>query len=140
MTRYFYSADGENTAGPYMLEQLAEMSRSGEITAETLVISEDSQTGWIPFHQLMNAESPTPDTPAAASHQAIVPKSMNRQYKVIVLTTGCFTQTLDPARLQDTLNKEARGGWRFAKSIHEEKKVLGIFSREAHFLIFERDA
>ena len=63
---------------------------------------------------------------------------MNHQYKVIVLTTGCFSGTLDPRILQDTLNVEAQGGWKFSKSIHEEKKILGIFSREAHFLIFEK--
>jgi len=63
---------------------------------------------------------------------------MNLQYKVVVVTTGCFGGTLDPLKLQDTLNQEAQGGWRFSKSIHEEKKVLGIFAREAHFLIFEK--
>jgi hypothetical protein len=61
-----------------------------------------------------------------------------RQYKVSVLTTGCFTQTLNPMKLQQTLNQETQGGWQFVKSIHEEKKILGIFSREAHFLIFEK--
>jgi hypothetical protein len=63
---------------------------------------------------------------------------MNPQYKVVVLTTGCLSGTLDPAKLQSTLNQEAQGGWKFTKSIHEEKKILGIFSREAHFLIFEK--
>ena len=30
-------------------------------------------------------------------------------------------------------------GWKFVKSIHETKKILGIFSREAHFVIYERE-
>ena len=36
------------------------------------------------------------------------------------------------------LNKEAGHAWHLARSIHEHKKILGIFSRESHFLVFER--
>lgn len=65
--------------------------------------------------------------------------SANRGYKVVVLTTGCFSGTLDPNRLQKALNDGAKGGWKFSKSIHEQKRILLLFSREAYFLIFERD-
>ena len=60
------------------------------------------------------------------------------QYLVYPLTTGIFSGTLDHRKLQDALNKHAASGWEFDKSIQETKKVLGIFSREAHFLIFRR--
>ena len=61
-----------------------------------------------------------------------------RQYTVHTFKTGCFSGTLDPNKLQAVLNQHAQQGWKFVKSIHEEQKVFGIFSREAHFLIFER--
>lgn len=64
-------------------------------------------------------------------------QNAQREYIVHTFTTGCFTGTLNPMKLQDTLNKYAAQGWRFVRSIHEEKKILGIISREAHFLIFE---
>jgi len=59
-------------------------------------------------------------------------------YDVDVLTTGVFTGTLKPEKLVAALNARASQGWRLARSIHEEKRVFGIFKREAHFLIFER--
>lgn len=62
----------------------------------------------------------------------------NKQYVVHTFKTGCFSGTLDPIKLQEVLNEYGQQGWRFVKSIHEEQKVLGIFSREAHFLVFER--
>lgn len=62
----------------------------------------------------------------------------NKQYFVHTFTTGCFSGTLNPAKLQEVLNHYGAQGWRFVRSIHEEKKILGIISREAHFLIFER--
>jgi len=65
-------------------------------------------------------------------------QNTQKQYIVHTFTTGCFTGTLNPMKLQDTLNKYASEGWRFVRSIHEEKKILGVISREAHFLIFER--
>ena len=62
-----------------------------------------------------------------------------KEYIVVLNDTGLFSGSLDPARLQTQLNKYAVQGWRFARSIHETRKVFFIFSRECHFLIFERD-
>ncbi len=63
-----------------------------------------------------------------------------KKYHVTTFTTGCWSGTLNPLRLQATLDSEAQQGWRFITSIHEQKRVLIFFHREAHFLIFERDA
>ncbi len=64
---------------------------------------------------------------------------MQREYHIHALTTGFFSGTLNPRKLQDTLNRYGAEGWRFVRSIHETKKVWGIFSRESHFLVFERE-
>jgi hypothetical protein len=62
-----------------------------------------------------------------------------KQYLITPVSTGFFTGTLSTARLQECLNHHGALGWKFIRSIHESKKVFGIFSREAHFVIFERD-
>jgi hypothetical protein len=63
-----------------------------------------------------------------------------KEYLVVPLTTGFFSHSLDETKLQKFLNKHAQQGWRFVRSIHETKRVYGgLFSREAHFVIFERD-
>jgi hypothetical protein len=62
-----------------------------------------------------------------------------KQYIIKPVTTGFFSGSLSETKLQDFLNQHGAKGWKFIKSIHETKKVLGIFSREAHFVIFERD-
>lgn len=59
-------------------------------------------------------------------------------YKVHTLTTGLFSGNLNPTRLEAALNEHAAQGWKFARSIHETKRAWLIFSREVHFLIFER--
>lgn len=62
-----------------------------------------------------------------------------KQYIVRPVTTGFFSGALNELKLEAFLNGHAAQGWKFVKSIHETKKILGIFSREAHFVIFERD-
>jgi len=62
-----------------------------------------------------------------------------KEYLVEPVTTGFFSGSLSERKLQDFLNSKARHGWRFVRSVHESKKVMGIFSREAHFVVFERD-
>jgi len=61
-----------------------------------------------------------------------------KHYLVKPVTTGFFSGSLSEKKLQDFLNQYGSQGWRFVKSIHETKKVWGLFSREAHFVIFER--
>lgn len=62
-----------------------------------------------------------------------------KQYIVRPVTTGFFSGTLNELKLEAFLNEHAAQGWKFVKSIHETKSILGIFAREAHFVIFERD-
>jgi hypothetical protein len=62
-----------------------------------------------------------------------------KDYLVETVTTGFFSGTLKAAKLNTALNKRAAEGWRLARTIHERKRVLVLFSRESHFLIFERD-
>jgi hypothetical protein len=62
-----------------------------------------------------------------------------KEYIVSPLHTGFFSGALDPRKLQDVMNHHARQGWKFLNSIHETKKIFLFFSREAHFLIYERE-
>lgn len=62
------------------------------------------------------------------------------KYKVVPLDTGVFTGALDAEKLSAELNKWANKGWRLKRTIHEERKVLGIFKRESHFLVLERES
>ena len=62
-----------------------------------------------------------------------------KQYVVVPFLTGCMSGNLDPDKLASTLNQHGQQSWRLVRTIHETKRVLGIFAREAHFLIFERD-
>ena len=57
----------------------------------------------------------------------------------MLLDTGFFTGNLSGERLQKALNTMGRDGWRFVRSIRETRRSLGLFRREAHFLVFERD-
>lgn len=54
--------------------------------------------------------------------------------------TRLFSGTVDPALLEATINVKAAEGWRLIRTIHERKRSFVLFSREVHFLIFERDA
>jgi hypothetical protein len=62
-----------------------------------------------------------------------------KQYLVESVTTGFFSGTLNPQKLQNALNQRGAQGWRLVRTIRETKKILGMFSREAHFVIYERD-
>ena len=62
-----------------------------------------------------------------------------KDYLVETVTTGFFSGTLKAAKLNAALKKRAAEGWRLARTIHERKRVLLLFSRESHFLIFERE-
>jgi|GEM_PF-1801961 len=128
------------------MEELQKLNNSGQLSPTTVVAEENSNGEWVSASSLLISSPPRPSAaPVPAPATQIEPfdnnmttPSSNLTYKVVVLTTGCFSGTLDPNKLQQTLNSEAKGGWKFARSIHEQKKILGLFSREAHFLVFER--
>jgi hypothetical protein len=63
-----------------------------------------------------------------------------KQYLVESVTTGFFSGTLNPQKLQNALNQRGAHGWRLVRTIHETKKILVFFRREAHFVIYEREA
>jgi hypothetical protein len=62
------------------------------------------------------------------------------EYKVVTVSTGFFSGRLSASKLERALNLHTSGGWRFSKSIHESQRWLFFFSREAHFLVFERES
>ena len=62
-----------------------------------------------------------------------------KQYIVVPFLTGCMSGNLNEKALTKQLNEYAAQGWTFTRSIHETKRVF-LSQREAHFLIFERDA
>lgn len=59
-------------------------------------------------------------------------------YEVEVLKERRFSSTLDPKRLADVLNSRASDGWTFVRSITSTSRSWLLFSRETHFLVFER--
>jgi hypothetical protein len=62
-----------------------------------------------------------------------------KNYIVHAYKTGFFTGTMNEKTLEQVLNHYAQQGFRFVRSIHEEKKSFLFFKREAHLLIFERE-
>lgn len=62
-----------------------------------------------------------------------------KQYSVVPFHTSLFSGHLDPVKLAAALNEHGQQGWRFVWTIHETKRAFAIFSREAHFLVFERE-
>ena len=63
-----------------------------------------------------------------------------KQYIVVPQYTGCLDGTLNEKKLNAVLNEWGSKGWMLKENIHETKRVFFFFQREAHFLIFERDA
>lgn len=61
---------------------------------------------------------------------------MASEYRVVPMSTSFFSGSLDPKKLEGTLNEYAKQGWKFERSIHETKGTL--IKREAHFLIFSK--
>lgn len=60
------------------------------------------------------------------------------EYKVVPFYEGC-TGTLNEGDLSRVLNEETGEGWRFKRSIREQRRVFLLWTREEHFLIFERE-
>ena len=63
---------------------------------------------------------------------------MPHTYKVEFFRTRLFSGTLDAEQLEKTLNRLGAEGWVLERSIAERKRVLGLFSREVHVLIFRK--
>lgn len=61
------------------------------------------------------------------------------EYRVEPYYTGCLSGALNPKKLASVLNGFSEDGWRFVRSIHEVSRIFLFFSRESHFLIFERE-
>lgn len=57
-------------------------------------------------------------------------------YKVEYFRTRFFSGTLDASHLEKTLNRLGAEGWVLERTIAERKRVLVLFSREVHILIF----
>lgn len=62
-----------------------------------------------------------------------------KEYLVVPFHTGFFSGTFNPAKFQELLNAHGRMGWKFDRSIHERRRILFLFSREAHFVVFSRE-
>lgn len=62
------------------------------------------------------------------------------KYEVEQVKKRLFSGTLDAKRLQETLNTRAAQGWTFQRQITDSTRVMLIFKREVHFLVFQRSA
>ena len=138
--KYILWVDNDSV-GPCDLPQIAQLYQQGVVTAETQAKSEAELAEWKSlldvFPSLLSI------IPAADQGRSLVTQRKlpsNKTYHVVLVFTGLFSGTLNPSKLQDTLNTQARAGWRFARSIQETRRILLFFRREAHFLIFERDS
>lgn len=161
MKRYYHSTSGKPSEGPHSMEELADLFAEGGISRETVVLEEGSEGQWKKIEEVMVIETiPEPEgltiPPIAADPSPkpgpTLPSIIKEEfsdvseieskgvYKVVVLSTGCFSGTLNPNKLQDVLNNHAQKGWKFSKSIKEEKRILLLLKREAHFLIFEKSS
>lgn len=60
------------------------------------------------------------------------------EYKVDTFSTGFFSGTLNPKKLESQLNKQAAEGWQLARTIHETRRIFLFFKRETHFLVLVR--
>ena len=65
---------------------------------------------------------------------------MPHNYHVEYFKTRFFSGTVDADRLKRTLNRLGEDGWLLERTIHERKRVLFLFSREVHILIFRHVA
>ena len=63
-----------------------------------------------------------------------------KQYKVVPITSGMFTGRFDASKLEEFLNSLAQHGWQIRTTFKEETRGTLPGSREALFVIMERDA
>lgn len=59
-------------------------------------------------------------------------------YKIHAFNTGFFSGTLNPGKMAQVLNQHDQEGWELDRTIHEPSRVLLLFRRETHFMIFNR--
>lgn len=58
------------------------------------------------------------------------------RYEVEVIKERFWSGTLDHKRLAEILNDRAGNGWQYQHAITASRRVLLLFKRDAHFLIF----
>ena len=58
----YYVFIGNEAAGPYSVEEIAQLLQSGEISPEVLAVPEGSED-WVPLNQLIRIETGTPQAP-----------------------------------------------------------------------------
>ena len=63
-----------------------------------------------------------------------------QKYKIHSYHTGFFSGTVNARKLEAVLNQHDQDGWVLNRTIHETSRVLLLFRRETHFLIFQRRA
>lgn len=68
-----------------------------------------------------------------------------KEYKAVIYQEGMISSILlgsakvDPERLSDFLNDNARNGWRVVTMEKDIRRTLLFFSREAYLVIMERE-
>lgn len=61
-------------------------------------------------------------------------------YEVEAFKERFWSGTINPNRLAEVLNSRAQAGWRYRHTITAGRRVLLMFKRDTHFLIFEQGA
>lgn len=69
-----------------------------------------------------------------------------KQYKAVIYQEGMLGSLLfgaskvDPVKLSDFLNKNAKEGWRVVTMEKDIRRMMLFFKREAYVVILEKDA
>jgi hypothetical protein len=59
-------------------------------------------------------------------------------YEVDVISTSFRRRVPSARRLQKALDRRSAAGWQLSWTIRNERRVLRLLRRNAHFLVFER--
>lgn len=59
-------------------------------------------------------------------------------YDVEVFRGRVFSGTINHGKLTAVLNDRAAAGWKLARTLKDERRILLLFTAATHYLIFER--
>lgn len=68
-----------------------------------------------------------------------------KEYKVVIYREGMLGSLLlgaskvDPEKFSEFLNQNARQGWRVVTMEKDQRRMLGLWKREAYLVVMERD-
>ena len=148
----YINKDGQQH-GPYTVGQLQESLQQGHFTPQDHACYDNQN--WVTVGQvpgLAAGGQAAAAQPQAAAQQfpketktRIPQKPKMKEYKAIIYQEGMLGSLLlgqskvDPIKLTNFLNANAKEGWRVVTMDKDERRMLLFFKREALVIIMERD-